>query len=85
MSLMLFEKLILLRQLENANHRQQNLSTQMKNKDKKEILIKKASGETELFSISKLKASLQRAGADNETTNEISADIESWVYTTLAL
>jgi len=51
----------------------------MTKKENKDILIKKASGETELFDVSKLKASLKNAGADDETTNEISADIENWV------
>ena len=46
---------------------------------KKEVIIKKASGEREPFDILKLEASLKNAGADNNTIKNIAADIESWV------
>ena len=52
----------------------------MKKSNKKEIIITKASGETEPFDVSKLKASLKNAGADDDTINEVAADIENWVY-----
>lgn len=42
-------------------------------------LIRKASGESEPFEPSKLKSSLQRAGAAPENIHEITKDIESWV------
>lgn len=50
-----------------------------KNKNIK-VIIKKASGDTEAFDISKLKASLKNAGADDDIASEIAADIENWVY-----
>lgn len=46
---------------------------------RKEVLIRKASGEKEPFDIFKLKRSLRNAGADGGTIEEIAADIESWV------
>ena len=52
----------------------------MKKSNNIEIIIKKKSGETEPFDVSKLKASLKNAGADDDTINEIAADIEKWVY-----
>jgi hypothetical protein len=52
----------------------------MSKKYKNGIIIKKASGETEPFDVSKLKASLKNAGADDDTIHEIAADIENWVY-----
>jgi hypothetical protein len=42
-------------------------------------IIRKASGETEPFSKSKLEASLQRAGAEEEVITEIADDIHSWL------
>ncbi len=48
--------------------------------NKKEILIVKASGEKELFSLAKLKRSLTNAGAKEETINQIALDIENWIY-----
>jgi hypothetical protein len=51
------------------------------NKDKnKEIIIKKASGDTEPFDVSKLKASLKNAGAADDVIEKIAADLENWVY-----
>lgn len=44
------------------------------------VEIKKASGETELFDVAKLKASLQNAGAVENIITEIAADIEEWIY-----
>lgn len=44
------------------------------------ILIKKASGEKEVFDVSKLKNSLHRAGADNNSTNFIVSEILDWLY-----
>lgn len=46
-------------------------------KEKKGTTIRKASGETELFDISKLKRSLQNAGADQDVIGEIAGEIES--------
>ncbi|MCA1757284.1 MAG: hypothetical protein LC649_07500 [Bacteroidales bacterium] len=43
------------------------------------IIIRKASGETEPFNTNKLKNSLRKAGASEETVNEIAADIASWI------
>ena len=48
--------------------------------NKKEILIVKASGEKELFSLAKLKRSLTNAGAKEETIDRIANDIENWIY-----
>ena len=48
--------------------------------NKKEILIVKASGEKELFSLAKLKRSLTNAGAKEETINQIALDIKNWIY-----
>jgi len=48
--------------------------------ENKEILIKKASGDVELFSAEKLKLSLLNAGAQNETVIKIVADIKNWIY-----
>jgi len=42
-------------------------------------LIRKASGETEPFSQSKLEVSLRRAGAGEETIAKIAGDIKSWL------
>lgn len=52
----------------------------MKNNNNKEIVVKKASGETELFDLSKLKASLKNAGARADVISDIAADISDWVY-----
>jgi len=49
-------------------------------KNNNDAIINKANGEKEAFDVSKLKASLKNAGADDDTINEIAADIESWVY-----
>lgn len=47
---------------------------------KHEVIIKKASGETEAFDVNKLKTSLKNARAGDDAISEIVADIESWVY-----
>ena len=44
------------------------------------ILIKKASGDEEPFSTTKLERSLVNAGAQDETVLKIVADIENWIY-----
>ena len=43
------------------------------------ILVKKASGEVEPFSVDKLKLSLQNAGAREATILHIISDIENWI------
>lgn len=43
------------------------------------VTIKKVSGETELFDISKLKASLREAGANEDVVDLVAADIANWV------
>lgn len=43
------------------------------------ILIKKASGEEEAFSVEKLKKSLLNAGADDKTAENIVAQIAQWI------
>ncbi|MCF8390346.1 MAG: restriction endonuclease [Bacteroidales bacterium] len=48
-------------------------------KTNKQILIKKASGEEEIFSPEKLKRSLINAGAQEETVKKIVADVEQWI------
>ncbi|MCC5931915.1 MAG: restriction endonuclease [Cyclobacteriaceae bacterium] len=48
--------------------------------DKKEVLIRKASGEQQPFSIQKLKSSLEKAGAKPAIINEITDDILAWIY-----
>lgn len=48
--------------------------------EKREVMIRKASGKTETFNIDKLKASLQNAGAQEDVIVEIVDDIEDWVY-----
>ena len=52
----------------------------MNKNNNKEISIKKASGETELFDVFKLKASLKNAGARDDVISDIAADIADWVY-----
>ena len=47
----------------------------------KEIIIRKASGEEEVFDINKLESSLQNAGAPRKSIKKILADIENWIYT----
>jgi hypothetical protein len=42
-------------------------------------IIKKASGEAQLFDISKLKRSLENAGADKDVIDEIATDIQQWL------
>lgn len=44
------------------------------------ILVRKASGEDEIFSVEKLERSLSNAGASRETIRHILADIDLWVY-----
>lgn len=45
-----------------------------------EVLIKKASGNTEAFDVNKLKNSLRRSGAGEDIISQIVSDIEAWVY-----
>lgn len=47
---------------------------------KKHILVRKASGDEELFSVEKLERSLQNAGANYMQIQNIIADIENWIY-----
>lgn len=49
-------------------------------KNLEQVTIKKASGDTEPFDVSKLKSSLKKAGAGDAVITEIVADIENWVY-----
>jgi hypothetical protein len=44
------------------------------------IIVRKASGETELFDVSKLQRSLQKAGAEFSIINKITEDINEWIY-----
>jgi len=44
------------------------------------IIGRKASGETELFDVSKLQRSLQKAGAEFSAVNKITEDINKWIY-----
>lgn len=48
--------------------------------DKQNIIITKASGERTLFLPNKLKLSLHRAGANDETIDAIMSEMESRVY-----
>ncbi|MBI9071367.1 MAG: restriction endonuclease [Melioribacteraceae bacterium] len=48
--------------------------------NRKDILVKKASGEEEPFDTEKLKRSLLSAGANSETISKIILDIECWIY-----
>lgn len=50
-------------------------------KNNKTIIIKKASGEEEIFDIEKLKKSLKNAGIKNEIITKIVNNIIEWVYT----
>jgi hypothetical protein len=52
----------------------------MSNKSNSTILIRKASGEEEPFSVNKLKQSLRNAGAEEEVIEKIAEDISSWIY-----
>ncbi len=45
-----------------------------------EVLIKKANGEIEAFSVEKLRRSLKNAGANHEIQDEIVEDIKNWIY-----
>jgi len=49
-------------------------------KKHKQTLIKKASGEEELFSVEKLKQSLLKAGAERKISEDIIREIETWIY-----
>ena len=50
----------------------------MSTKASKPIRVTKKSGETEPFDVSKLKASLNQAGADPDVVNRIAEDISGW-------
>jgi ribosomal protein S14 len=43
------------------------------------VIIKKATGEAEPFNVDKLKKSLRNAGAEDELTEEVASDINSWI------
>lgn len=53
-----------------------NESFQIKNS----ILVRKASGDEELFSVEKLERSLRNAGANYEQIQKIIADVGAWIY-----
>lgn len=46
----------------------------------KEVWVQKASGETEPFSVEKLVGSLQKSGAGQEETEEVTEEILHWIY-----
>ncbi|NPD44090.1 MULTISPECIES: restriction endonuclease [unclassified Lentimicrobium] len=46
----------------------------------KNIIIRKASGDEEIFEISKLERSLHNSGADRKSIMRVVHDIENWVY-----
>lgn len=48
--------------------------------NKTPILVRKASGDEELFSVEKLERSLQNAGANNEQIQKVIIDIQNWIY-----
>ena len=50
------------------------------NNNNKTILIKKASGQEEWFSVKKLEYSLRNAGAENATIHKIVDHITAWIY-----
>ncbi|MBE0653035.1 MAG: restriction endonuclease [Bacteroidales bacterium] len=52
----------------------------MQKKESKGIPVRKASGELEHFDSSKLRRSLQNAGADTSAIEEITANIENWLH-----
>ncbi|MFA9389420.1 MAG: restriction endonuclease [Prolixibacteraceae bacterium] len=52
----------------------------MENHQHQTIFIKKSSGESEAFSVSKLINSLRKAGAEEEIIKKVSADIQLWIY-----
>lgn len=52
----------------------------MNNHEDQIILIKKSSGEKEPFSVEKLINSLRKAGADEDVIQQVSSDIQSWIY-----
>lgn len=47
---------------------------------KNSILVRKASGDEELFSVEKLERSLQNAGANYGQIQKIIADVSAWIY-----
>lgn len=46
----------------------------------REIVIRKASGDEEIFEIGKLERSLHNSGADRKSIKRVMNDIENWVY-----
>ncbi|OGU59007.1 MAG: AT hook motif [Ignavibacteria bacterium GWF2_33_9] len=52
----------------------------MSTKKNKAILVKKNSGDEEFFEVSKLEASLKRAGAESNISKKIVNDIANWIY-----
>jgi len=51
-----------------------------KSPDSKVILIRKASGEEEAFSVEKLEHSLKNAGARRDTISEVVEEIDKWIF-----
>jgi hypothetical protein len=62
------------------NNDSQKIMDNSDTKNKEAILIKKASGEEEPFSVNKLERSLLNAGAKRDTVLQILKDIERWIY-----
>jgi len=52
----------------------------MENKASQNILIKKASGEQEPFAVEKLTRSLRNAGAEEDIIQQVTSDIQAWIY-----
>ncbi len=52
----------------------------MEIKAPKSILIRKASGEQEPFAIEKLIRSLRNAGAEEDIIQQVTSDIQAWIY-----
>lgn len=50
------------------------------NSNSNTVLIKKASGEKEAFDVEKLKESLRKAGAEETIIEQVTREINSWIY-----
>lgn len=50
------------------------------NSNNNTVLIKKASGEKEAFDVEKLKESLRKAGAEETIIEQVTREINSWIY-----
>ena len=57
----------------------QTFKLENKVKNSQPVIIKKATGEAEPFSIEKLKRSLRNAGAEEELIDEVATDIQLWI------